>query len=324
MNQFKDREIVDIGGKHMAQTLAKQVSDAFLVEGCPFPKELAYTVGMDEWTEIAKDSHQTTDEMDIIKSTCKAIVEDLPSNTYIIDLGAADSRKYEPYVQEFIRQRKTCTYVPLDINKESLEAQIKRAKEKFPQLPCVGLWGNFKNGDDWYHNISSPRLFLSCGSIFFNAPDEIAKKRCRKMKALLNPSDRLIVGQDAPAKEGGSAHDHYQTDKFGNFFYRCLEGVNKIAGIKAPATVWNFESRMVKGKHYFLVTAKEHLICTNLNDFPISPGREYEMFPSWKLDETNIKEIANEEGLAIEKLDDSQSTMHQYRIQTQKASAIQP
>jgi hypothetical protein len=56
------------------------------------------------------------DELDILKTIAKEAVSQLPSGTFIIDLGAADSMKFEPYVREFLLQGKECTYVPLGLS----------------------------------------------------------------------------------------------------------------------------------------------------------------------------------------------------------------
>ncbi|KAH7274998.1 hypothetical protein B0J15DRAFT_556888 [Fusarium solani] len=55
-----------------------------------------------------------SDELNITKTTAKEVVSQLPSGTFITDLGAADSMKFEPYDRE--TQGKECTYVPLDLS----------------------------------------------------------------------------------------------------------------------------------------------------------------------------------------------------------------
>ncbi|KAJ4226398.1 hypothetical protein NW759_004985 [Fusarium solani] len=63
---------------------------------------------------VASSFKQSSDELNIIKTTAKEVVSQLPSGTFITDLGAADSMKFEPYDRE--TQGKECTYVPLDLS----------------------------------------------------------------------------------------------------------------------------------------------------------------------------------------------------------------
>lgn len=155
----------------------------------------------------------------------------LPSGSTIVDLGAANSNKYQPYnfIQAFLDQRKTCTYVALDLSYDTLVGQLDRARSKFPKLPtleCAGLWGNFQRGDVFYPQIPGARLFLLLGSILFNAPDQMCEDRCKKFVFHLREDDLLIVGQDGPsADEGAKSHASYQSEVYGAFFTRYFAGI---------------------------------------------------------------------------------------------------
>ncbi|KAK7409150.1 hypothetical protein QQX98_008643 [Neonectria punicea] len=231
----KDREIIDIGGSQLNLTFKDQLLKAFVCKA-DFPKEVAYTTGMDKWVDIADRSYQTSDEMSIIEATAEEVVSQLPSGTKIIDLGAANSRKFEPYAREFLKQGKTCVYVPLDICRSSLVDQVDRAKARFPSIQCVGLWGSFQNGDAYFNQIPAGRLFLSLGSIFYNAPDEMCKDRCQEFRRHLSVFDRLVVGQDGPTgTESAKSHASYNTKEYAAFFIRYLEGLQSHAGIDADA-----------------------------------------------------------------------------------------
>ncbi|KAF5698135.1 4-dimethylallyltryptophan n-methyltransferase [Fusarium globosum] len=141
------KEIIDIGGSTLDTTFDTQLPGAFKGEGY-FPKEVDYITGMHHWCEIADTSYQTTDELSIIKSTASDVVKDIPATgAVIIDLGAANSRKFVPYVQAFIKQGKPCIYIALDLCKESLTNHINKSAADFPQITCIGLWGNFIQGD---------------------------------------------------------------------------------------------------------------------------------------------------------------------------------
>ncbi|VZH94185.1 unnamed protein product [Fusarium fujikuroi] len=156
------KEIIDVGGSTLDTTFDTQLPSAFKGEGY-FPKEVAYTTGMHHWCEIADTSYQTTDELSIIKSTASDVVKDIPATgAVIIDVGAANSRLFVAYVQDFIEQGKSCIYIALDLCKESLTNHINKSAADFPQITCIGLWGNFIQGDKYFatlefHLLQCPR-----------------------------------------------------------------------------------------------------------------------------------------------------------------------
>ncbi|RSL56414.1 hypothetical protein CEP54_008868 [Fusarium duplospermum] len=311
-----DRQVIDIGGSKLDTAFASHLPAA-MAGTAWFPKELAYIKGMERWCAIANRSYQTSDEMDIIESTAKEVVNQLPSGSFIIDLGAADSFKFAPYVREFLSQGKSCTYVPLDLSETSLVRHIGNVKKVFPGIKCVGLWGSFEQGDKYFSQIPQGRLFLSLGSIFYNAPDEMCVDRCAEFRRHLVGSDRLIVGQDAPsATECHSAQSSYQTEEYDAFFVRYLEGIQEHAGIVADAkSAWSYESNMDKSMHFFKVTALKDMVCTKFANYKISSGQTYKMFPSWKRGEEEIHEITIKEGLTIKTLGKAKNSgMRQYII----------
>ncbi|GKU06533.1 hypothetical protein FLAG1_03201 [Fusarium langsethiae] len=291
-----DGEVIDIGGSTINLTfIDDQLPKAFAGKG-DFPKEVAYTTGMDKWNAIADKSYQTIDEMSIIEATAAKVVSELQPGTHIIDLGAANSKKFEPYVREFIAQGKECVYVALDLSHASLVEHLAKAKATFPTVKCIGLWGSFEQGDVYFKQTRPvARLFLSLGSIFYNAPDGMAKDRCIEFKGHFTANDRLIY--DA-------------------FFTNYLQGLQDHAGIKGadPKLAWTVESKLSKAMHYFDVTANQNMFCEEF-DIEVPAGTVYQMFKSWKRYEAEIHELTNSVGLKIENLGKAKNSgMRQYMI----------
>lgn len=313
-----DKEIIDIGGSSINKTFVDdQLPKAFAGKG-DFPKEIAYTTGMDEWNAIVDKSYQTTDEMSIIEATANKVVEQMQSGTHIIDLGAANSKKFEPYVRAFIAQGKQCVHVALDLSYGSLVEHLAKAKASFPDVKCIGLFGSFEQGDVYFKKTRPiGRLFLSLGSIFYNAPDGMAKDRCAEFKDYLSEFDRLIVGQDGPTgAEASQTHAAYNTTEYDAFFTNYLQGLQNHAGIlnAKPKLAWTVESKLNKSMHYFDVTANQDMVCTKFS-INVPAGTVFQMFKSWKRYENEIHELTNEVGLAIETLGKAENSgMRQYII----------
>lgn len=319
-----DRQVIDIGGSKLDAGFEDQLLKAFAGKA-DFPKEVAYTIAMNLWFNISDTSYQTTDEIDIIKITCKEVVSQLPSGTKIIDLGASNSKKFEPYVQEFLAQGKQCIYIPLDICRTSLVDHVNNAKASFPTVKCVGLWGSFQHGDAYFNKIPSARLFLSLGSILYNAPDRVCNDRCAEFRRHLSDADRLIVGQDGPSgDETAKSHASYSTKEYDAFFTSYLAGIQKHAGIDAEVQrAWSYKSKSVQSTHYFEVIAKQGMMYNNFKNFLVKKGTVYKMFPSWKRGEEEIHDITKTEGLAIKTLGKAEfSGMRQYLIQKPRKDAV--
>lgn len=313
-----DQEIINIGGSLSKLTFENQLEKAVKGDGADFLKEIAYTAGMDYWNKIADRSYQTIDELEVIERTASDIASAMPSGTTIIDMGAANSAKYELYVRAFLEQGKTCTYAALDLLGVSLLDQLDLAKDKFPEVTCVGLWGTFEDGDDFFPQIPGSRLFLSLGSIFFNATDSVCADRCSAFVKNLRPGDRLIVGQDGPTgADIVVSHASYQTEAYDAFFTRYLRGIQEHAGISAdPKKAWSVTSRMDHSMHYFEVIAQEPLTCTKFGDFVVEDGTVYKMFPSWKRGERECHRIAEAHDLDVVTLGQAtNSGMRQYIVE---------
>lgn len=303
-------DIIDIRRRKIEQTFHDQLPAAFKGEK-DFPKEIAYTSGMQYWNAIANRSYQTTDELTIIENTADEVVSKLPDKFVIIDLGAANSKKFAPYVRAALKQGKSVTYLPLDLQKDSIIAQVARARDLFPRteldgdntpaVKVIGLWGTFADGYDWFKNIPPARLFLSLGSIFFNGPEEVSRFRCQEFSRDLHHGERLIVGQDSPVTSDSSkVHGAYDTPQYHSFLTQYLKGVQELAGIDADvASAWKYESVLEKSMHYFAVTAQQDMICKNFDNYRVSANTTYKMFKSWKLSTDDIHQLAQSEGLAI-------------------------
>jgi uncharacterized SAM-dependent methyltransferase len=313
-----DCEIIDIGGSTINLTFVdNQLPKAFAGKG-DFPKEIAYTTGMNKWNAIADKSYQTTDEMSIIEATANKVFEQMQSGTHIIDLGAANSKKFEPYARAFIAQGKECVYVALDLSHKSLVEHLAKAKVSFPGVKCIGLYGSFEQGDVYFKQTRPiARLFLSLGSIFYNAPDGMAKDRCVEFKSHLTAFDRLIVGQDGPTgAEASQTHAAYNTTEYDAFFTNYLQGLQDHAGILGtnPKLAWTVESKLNKAMHYFDITANQDMVCTKFG-INVPAGTVFQMFKSWKRYENEIHELTNEVGLEIRTLGKAENSgMRQYII----------
>ncbi|KAH7308478.1 hypothetical protein B0I35DRAFT_398821 [Stachybotrys elegans] len=318
MSSNADEKVIDIGGSRLSNSFHDQVLKALTNEMPYFPKELAYAAGMDKWLKVSEKSHQTSDEIGIIRATVERVVSELPDGTSIIDLGAANSPKYEPYVEEFGRQGKTCSYFPLDVSRDSLLKQVGNARDKFNGIHAVGLWGEIQDGMAYFQKIKGPKLYLVLGSILYNAPYKICIDRAKGFARVLEPVDRLVVGQDSPPASGDVAAvcSPYATAEYDAFLTSYLQAIQDVAGIEAdPEAAWTVEHYTEAAMHSFKVSTTQRLVCTKLAGRVIEAGKSFIMFPSWKKSGEDVATLTNVAGLEIETLGKAEnSDMYQYLI----------
>ena len=313
-----DGTVVDIGGSSFVETdLALGVKKAFLTSGDTlFPKELAYSDDMEAWDKAAANSNQTIDEPKIIKKTARAIVEQMPKGTtiHLVDLGAANSTKYQPYVEEANNLGLDLVYVPLDLDKASLEKQVVNFKTTFPSNRCVALWGSFEHGDAYYPQIPGARIFLSLGSIFFNGPDDVCNQRCNEFAKNLRSGDCLIVGQDQGSNDLVKVQASYSTPAYNNFIWSLIQSIHDKAGIATnPKEAWEKEHHTAPGIHEFIIKAKTDLICKHINDHLVHANEIFSLFPSWKPAFDTCANFAQTAGLNC-KLIGREGTMYQCKV----------
>ncbi|KAF4339891.1 hypothetical protein FBEOM_6189 [Fusarium beomiforme] len=78
---------------------------------------------------------------------------------------------FVPYINTFLDQGKPCIHFALDIFQKLLIQHINEAATDFPDIICVGLWGNLAQSYEFFEAQPSPLLFLSLGSNFINATE---------------------------------------------------------------------------------------------------------------------------------------------------------
>jgi hypothetical protein len=133
--------------------------------------------------------------------------------------------------------------------------------------------------------LNYPRLFLSLGSTLFNAPLEIATKRCEKVSSLLRPVDRLVVSQDGWTKEKQeNVRDAYAGKEFQEFIRAYVRKIHNIIGLELSIEqAWSIENQIDEKSHSFSLTARKTLLYDEYG----SKKKSQEARSMWFLDRGN-------------------------------------
>ncbi|PFH55763.1 hypothetical protein XA68_17655 [Ophiocordyceps unilateralis] len=311
-------EVVDIGGSAMHgdvnARLLRALTATFPPRAMPaLPDELLYDdVGLPIWNEIifTPEFYQTHDEMSILDAHGADIVGRLKPGVTLVDLGAGDTRKVERLLAAFERCRVSAKYLALDISRASLEHNIEylMGEHSAPNsvVDCAGLWGTFGNGKDYVESISTPRLFLSLGSVLCNDPWLEALNHLKFWVEAMRPDDLLLIGMDGhmhPRDEDKIwAAYHSRDDLYRQFFANGFEHANRLVGEDwFRQEDWDVEAELETKpttRHRFFFRAKRDIKLGKLNR-TIHAGEELDWFDSHKYDENSVQLMCTKAGLTV-------------------------
>lgn len=115
----------------------------------------------------------TKPEHEYLKSIAKNIADTLPNNFEYIDLGPGTEHKEQFLFDELKKQKKTFTYVPVDISNHFLDMAESHATAQ--GIPVRKVKASFEELPEVLGEVTIPR-FVSLGLTFSNyAPQEILK-----------------------------------------------------------------------------------------------------------------------------------------------------
>ncbi|KAJ5488782.1 Ergothioneine biosynthesis protein 1 [Penicillium diatomitis] len=150
-----------------------------------FPTLLLYdTRGLKIFEKITyvEDYYLTNAEIEILTSQAKRIVERIPENAQLLELGSGNLRKIEILLRECERVEKHVDYYALDLSLVELKRTFSEISPRRLSDP---------------KNRERPTVVLSMGSSLGNFNRAAAASFLRGFSKALSPSDMLLIGLDA-------------------------------------------------------------------------------------------------------------------------------
>ncbi|KAH0559374.1 hypothetical protein GP486_004108 [Trichoglossum hirsutum] len=160
---------------------------------------LSDDTGLRLWSQITHlpNYYQTRDEIELLEYHGAEIARHILPGSTIIDLGCGDVRKIKPLLDVIEAIQTPIRYFALDLSRQALEECMRQLESSYRFVSCFGLWGSFDDALRWSAHVSSPRWFLSLGSIFGNDWLEPAVARLATWARAMRPQDRMLLGMDA-------------------------------------------------------------------------------------------------------------------------------
>ncbi|KAJ5179350.1 hypothetical protein N7492_002560 [Penicillium capsulatum] len=212
-------------------------------EGSPrtFPTILLYDAkGLKLFEKITylDEYYLTNAEIEVLKKHAGRIVERIPENAQLVELGSGNLRKIEILLQECERRQKRVDYYALDLSLVELQRTFAEiSPDSFEYVGFHGLHGTYDDALAWLKSPdhqARPTIVLSMGSSIGNFSRSSAADFLGEFSKVLKPSDFLLIGLDACKTPDRVYKAYNDTQGITRQFYQNgLLHANEVLGFEA-------------------------------------------------------------------------------------------
>ncbi|KAJ5654243.1 Ergothioneine biosynthesis protein 1 [Penicillium lividum] len=301
-------EIVNIHQDDMQFSLVDELyKNLSPPEGEPpsFPTLLLYdTKGLKLFEKITyvDDYYLTNAEIELLTTHARRIVERIPQDAQLVELGSGNLRKVEILLRECERSEKRVDYYALDLSLTELQRTFSEiSPESFTYVGFHGLHGTYDDAHDWLNNPKNrtrPTVVLSMGSSIGNFSRSDAANFLGGFSKLLGPSDFLLIGVDAckdPEKVYRAYNDSQGVTR--EFYENGLRHANTVLGFEAfRPSDWEVvtEYNTASGCHQAFYSPKVDVV---INDIAIRKGEKLKFEEAYKYSRDERDELCRGAGL---------------------------
>lgn len=164
---------------------------------CRFLYDARGSALFEQITEIP-EYYPTRTERSILRAHAARIATCAGTPLELVELGSGSASKTRLLIESLIEQHGSLVFRPIDISESILEQSSKQLLEDHPELEIHGLIGEYEAALRKLATTNSPhpRLVLWLGSSIGNLTREEAGAFLLRVRDLLGPRDRLLVGID--------------------------------------------------------------------------------------------------------------------------------
>ncbi|KAJ6069185.1 hypothetical protein N7499_011072 [Penicillium canescens] len=255
-----------------------------------FPTLLLYDAkGLKLFEKITylDEYYLTNTEIEVLTNHAKRIVERIPDNAQLVELGSGNLRKVEILLRECERTEKKVDYYALDLSLVELQRTFSEiSPESFVHVGFHGLHGTYDDAVGWLNspeNRQRPTVVMSMGSSVGNFGRTSAAEFLGRFSKLLSPSDFMLIGLDAckdPEKVFKAYNDSEGITR--QFYENGLLHANAVLGFEAfKPGEWEiltgYDSR--EGRHQACYAPKVDVV---INGIKIPRGEKLVFEEAWK------------------------------------------
>lgn len=135
-------------------------------------------------------------EREILHGHAAAVAAQFQVSPALVELGSGSAVKTRLLIEALLDRHKRLDYIPIDISRPALEESAAGLLHDYPTLRIHAVAGEYYEGLRHLAGIGRPKLILWLGSSIGNLDRSEAAAFLRRVRGLLSPDDRLLVGID--------------------------------------------------------------------------------------------------------------------------------
>lgn len=259
------------------------------------------------------DYYLTRVEETILQTQASAILDELPADAALVELGSGNSAKTRRLLEVLVEQQKTPLFVPIDISRDFLFANSQQLVHDYPGLHVMGIAADYHDGlEILTEKMSRPCLILWLGSDightdYANAAEHLKQE----VVPLLKPRDRLLLGIDLK-KPNDILHAAYgcgqQTETHAasqTFALNLLHRINREFGGNFDTEAFEYQcgyDREAGCIAVYIVSLRSQSVTLQSLNLTVTfePDEHIRIHRSYKYDHDDIRQLADASGLHLQ------------------------
>jgi L-histidine N-alpha-methyltransferase len=245
--------------------------------------------------------------LEIMREHVAEMVARFPRGATLIELGSGSSAKTRILIGQFVGRDGWLRYVPVDISRTILEESARALLADFPGLEVQAIAGEYQEAmAHLREDFGRPKLILWLGSNIGNLDRPEAVEFLGRLRSLMTPEDRLLVGIDLrkDARVLEAAYDDAQ-GVTAEFNRNILAHINRELGGEFDVSLFRHQARYDEDAgriEMHLVSGVAQTVPIAALDLavPFDAGEAIHTENSYKYSLSEIRETAEAAGLRIE------------------------
>ncbi|MCP4108050.1 MAG: L-histidine N(alpha)-methyltransferase [Desulfobacteraceae bacterium] len=182
----------------------------------------------------------TRTENEILSEKSSEIVNMLPENITLVELGSGNSEKTRQLIEALLKKQTYLRYVPIDISFPMLDESARSLTQEYPLLDIVGIAATYHDGINILKERvnSCPKLILWLGSSIGHVCYEKTADFLKTVRTtLMADQDAILVGIDLKKEKTILEAAYNDSHSAGNCFAKnILTRINsELSGNFIPA-----------------------------------------------------------------------------------------
>ncbi|HWP35288.1 MAG TPA: L-histidine N(alpha)-methyltransferase [Thermodesulfobacteriota bacterium] len=254
-------------------------------------------------------------EREILERRAPEIAALLPAGAALVELGSGSATKTRLLIEALLRRQGKLRYVPVDISRSVLEESARALLADHPRLAITAIAAEYEEGLEVLRRTPlGPKLLLWLGSNIGNLERPEAAAFLRRLRDLMAPADRLLVGVDL--RKDRAVLERAYDDAQGvtaRFNLNLLARINRELGGRFDLDAFRhravYDEAAGRVEMYLVSTRPQRVAIERLGlEVPFAAGEAIHTENSYKYAPDEIEALAAAAGLRLERLwlDDGQ------------------